>query len=157
MSYESRSLRKPLNSETASGVVQIHCRCPTQCPEWCRYPAGVLPIVRSGAGTPQVPCPVSEVVQIHCRCPAQCQEWCRYPADALPIVRSGAGTPQVPCPVSEVEQERNQRIRIFMRFCDSVAQIVETGEYLMTIRSSIVLSCILTGVRGFAEIGLLNL
>ena len=53
--------------------------------------------VRSGTGTPQVPC----------------QEWCRYPAGALsgvvqlpsrnPVqlaVRSGTGTPQVPCTAS---------------------------------------------------------
>jgi len=71
-----------------SGVVQVSHRCPAQCQEWCRYlaqcqawcryPAGALPSVRRGAGTPQVPCP------------AQCQEWCRYPAGALPSVRSGA-------------------------------------------------------------------
>jgi len=40
-------------------------------------PAGALSSVRSGAGTPQVPCPVYGVVQTPCTCPAQCMEWCR--------------------------------------------------------------------------------
>ena len=46
-----------------TGVVQVPRRCPAQCQEWCRYPAGALPSDRAGAGTPQVPCSVSGVVQ----------------------------------------------------------------------------------------------
>ena len=85
--------------------------------------------VKSGAGTPQVPCTAGRsgagTLQVHCtavrewcRYPAgalySCQEWCRYPAGALyscqgvvqvprrclvQLSGSGAGTPQVPCPV----------------------------------------------------------
>ena len=61
--------------------------------------------VRSGAGTPQMPCSVSGMGQVPRRCPAQCQEWARYPAGALASVRSGTGAPQVPCAVSGVVQK----------------------------------------------------
>jgi len=49
--------------EQPSEVVQVSRRCPDRCQEWCRYPAGCLVSVRSGASTPQVPWSVSGVVQ----------------------------------------------------------------------------------------------
>jgi len=36
-------------TEPLSGVAQVPCRCPGHCQEWCRYPAGALTAVRSGA------------------------------------------------------------------------------------------------------------
>ena len=43
-------------------VVQVPCRCPGSCQQWCRYRAGALAAVSNGAGTLQVP-RVSVVVQ----------------------------------------------------------------------------------------------
>jgi len=96
------TLRVP---SSVSRVVQVPCRCPHECQEWCRYPTGAFVGVRSGADTLQVPLSVSGVVQIPYRCPCQCQEWCRYSADALVSVRSGAGTLQVPLSVSGVVEK----------------------------------------------------